>query len=50
MYSATGVDPTKLTESTAGSVINKSTASLSPLITLNTPSGSPASFNNSANI
>ena len=27
-----------------------STTSLSPLITLNTPSGNPASFNNSANL
>ena len=44
MYSATGVEPTKLTAATRGSVSSVSTASRSPLTTLNTPSGSPASL------
>jgi len=48
MYSAIGVEPTKLTAITRLSVSNVSTASLSPLTTLITPSGNPASFNNSA--
>ena len=47
-YSAIGVEPTKLTAATRGSVSSVSTASLSPLITLTTPSGKPASFANSA--
>ena len=49
MYSAIGVDPTKLTADTSGWVIKQSTASLSPLITLKTPSGKPASFSKSPN-
>src|SRR5262245_21412273 len=49
MYSATGVDPTKLTAATSGSVSNVSTATRSPLITLNTPGGKPASVKSSAN-
>ena len=48
MYFAIGVEPTKDTESTCGSVSSVSTASLSPWSTLNTPSGSPASFHSSA--
>src|SRR5512141_3321044 len=48
MYSATGVDPTKLTAATSGSVSSVSTASRSPFTTLNTPSGNPACFSNSA--
>ena len=47
MYSATGVEPTKLTDATSGSVISRSTASLSPLTTLKTPSGRPASLSKS---
>jgi hypothetical protein len=49
MYSAIGVDPTKLTADTSGWVIKQSTASLSPLTTLKTPSGKPASFSKSPN-
>src|SRR5512140_3964946 len=48
MYSATGVEPTKLTAATFGSASSVSTASRSPLTTLNTPSGRPACLNNSA--
>src|SRR5690554_2669602 len=48
MYSATGVEPTKLTAFTRGSVSRVSTASLSPLTTLNTPGGKPASVSSSA--
>src|SRR5262245_33399542 len=48
MWRATGVDPTKLTADTSGSLRIASTASLSPWITLNTPSGRPASLSHSA--
>src|SRR5688500_13890301 len=48
MYCATGVEPTKLTAPTSGLVISVSTASRSPLTTLNTPAGRPASCNSSA--
>src|SRR5258708_38618045 len=48
MYSAIGVEPTKLTALTPGCCNNASTASLSPLTTLKTPSGKPASVNSSA--
>ncbi len=48
MYSATAVEPTKLTACTRSSVSRVSTASLSPLTRLNTPSGSPASVNSRA--
>ncbi|MNT20489.1 hypothetical protein D3C72_1557990 [compost metagenome] len=43
MYSAIGVEPTKLTALTRGSCSNVSTASLSPLTTFSTPGGRPAS-------
>ena len=43
MYSAIGVEPTKLTACTRGSVNSTSTDSLSPCTTLNTPSGNPDS-------
>ena len=42
------VEPTKLTASTSGWCRIASTASLSPLTTLNTPGGSPASSSSSA--
>src|ERR1700752_1370052 len=48
MYSAIGVEPTKLTAPISGCVRMASTASLSPLTTLNTPSGRPACFKRSA--
>ena len=48
MYSAIGVEPTKLTAATRVSVSRVSTASLSPLTTLKTPAGSPASWSSSA--
>src|SRR3982074_952613 len=48
MYSAIGVEPTNDSAATSGCSINASTATLSPLTTLNTPSGKPASFNNAA--
>ncbi|EWG71005.1 hypothetical protein P348_02454 [Enterobacter sp. DC3] len=48
MYSAIGVEPTKLTACTRGSVRSTSTDSLSPCTTLNTPSGRPASFSSCA--
>jgi hypothetical protein len=48
MYSAIGVEPTKLTAATSGCARSASTASLSPLTTLKTPSGSPAAFSSSA--
>src|SRR5512135_266809 len=48
MYSATGVEPTKLTAATRGSLSSTSTASRSPFTTLNTPSGKPASWSSSA--
>src|SRR4029453_19517274 len=48
MYLAIGVDPTKEIDWTSGCVSSPSTATLSPFSTLNTPSGSPASFHSSA--
>src|ERR1700722_20724452 len=48
MYSAIGVEPTKLTACTRGSVSSVSTASLSPLTTFRTPGGRPASSASSA--
>src|SRR4026209_2703219 len=48
MYFAIGVEPTKLTASTSGCSSSRSTATLSPCTTLNTPSGRPASFNSFA--
>ena len=42
------MDPTKLTAATSGCVSSRSTATLSPLTTLSTPGGNPASKNNSA--
>src|SRR3954453_16301433 len=48
MYSAIGVEPTKLIASTSGCVSSASTASLSPLTTLKTPGGRPASSSSSA--
>ena len=43
MYSAIGVEPTKLTAFTRGSCSSVSTASLSPFTTFSTPGGRPAS-------
>src|SRR5690606_29006229 len=43
-----GVEPTKLTACTRASDNSTSTASLSPLTTLSTPGGRPASCSNSA--
>ena len=48
MYWAMGVEPTKPIAWTRGSSSSASTASLSPLTTLKTPSGSPASVKSSA--
>src|SRR4029077_4773699 len=48
MYSAIAVEPTKLIASTSGCASSASTACLSPLTTLNTPGGNPASSSNSA--
>ncbi len=48
MYSAIGVEPTKLIACTSGLSSSASTAVLSPCTTLNTPSGSPASFSRRA--
>src|SRR5258708_31823817 len=48
MYSAIGVEPTNDSALTSGCASNASTATLSPCTTLNTPSGRPASFINSA--
>src|SRR5437762_13433637 len=48
MYSAIAVEPTKLTAAIPGCCRIASTAALSPLTTLNTPGGSPASVSNSA--
>src|SRR3954463_16741720 len=48
MYSAIGVEPTKLTAWISGFSRIASTATLSPCTTLKTPSGRPASFNSSA--
>ncbi|MCY1432930.1 hypothetical protein D9M71_489410 [compost metagenome] len=47
MASATGVEPTKEIASMAGWHNSSLTASLSPLITVQTPSGKPASFHSS---
>src|SRR5665647_2296910 len=44
MYVAIGVEPTKLTAAMSGWASSASTASLSPWITVKTPSGRPASF------
>src|SRR6266704_4222814 len=48
MYRAIGVDPTNETAATSGWSSSASTATLSPLTTLNTPSGRPASAHSSA--
>src|SRR5215218_10174695 len=48
MYLAIGVEPTKLTAATSGCPSSASTASLSPWMTLKTPSGTPASLSSSA--
>src|SRR4051812_20167654 len=48
MYRAIGVEPTKLSAETSGCSSSASTATLSPWITLKTPSGTPASFSSSA--
>ena len=48
MYSAIGVEPTKLSACTRGSSSKASTATLSPWTTLNTPSGNPAFFSRPA--
>src|SRR6478735_643094 len=48
MYCAIGVDPTNEIDCTSGLVRRPSTASLSPCSTVNTPSGSPASFHSLA--
>ena len=48
MYFAMGVEPTNETALMPGCLRIASTASLSPWMTLNTPSGTPASFNSSA--
>src|SRR4029079_18933715 len=47
MYSATGVEPTKLTALMSGWSSIASTASLSPETTVSTPGGKPASWNRS---
>src|SRR3712207_1501592 len=47
-YWAIAVDPTKDTDLMSGCSSSRSTATLSPWTTLNTPSGSPASFHSSA--
>src|SRR5918997_5915827 len=48
MYSAIDEEPTKPSALTRGSVSSVSTASLSPLTTLSTPFGAPASIISSA--
>ena len=48
MYSATGVEPTKLTAAMPGWARMASTASLPPLTTAMMPSGTPASVISSA--
>src|SRR5690348_1178678 len=48
MYLAIGVEPTKLTAATSGWVRIALTASASPLTTVKTPSGRPASFHSLA--
>ena len=50
MYFATGVEPTKLTAAMSGWSSMASTTTLSPCITLKTPSGKPACLNRSAMI
>src|SRR3954468_4252338 len=47
-YFAIGVEPTNDTALMSGCSSTASTATLSPCTTLNTPSGSPASFNSFA--
>src|SRR5215208_786944 len=49
MYLAIGVEPTNETAFTSGCSSSASTATLSPCTTLNTPAGSPASAQSSAN-
>ena len=44
MYRAIGVEPTKLTAAMSGCSSRRSTATLSPCTTLNTPSGRPAAL------
>ena len=48
MYSAIGVEPTKLIACTSGWSSSASTVTLSPWMTLNTPSGRPACFSSLA--
>ncbi len=48
MWRATGVEPTKLTAAMSGCSSSRSTASASPLTTLNTPGSKPASAISSA--
>src|ERR671917_2562402 len=48
MYFAIGVEPTKLTATMSGCSRISPTATLSPWMTLNTPSGKPASWSSSA--
>src|SRR3954465_2192933 len=48
MYRAIGVEPTNEIACTSGWSRSRSTATLSPWITLKTPSGTPASFSSSA--
>ena len=48
MWRAIGVEPTKLTAAMSGCSRMRSTATLSPCTTLNTPAGSPASAIHSA--
>ena len=48
MYFAIGVEPTKLTAAMPGCSRIASTATLSPMTTLKTPSGTPASLRISA--
>src|SRR5436190_4956923 len=47
-YFAIGVEPTNETAAMSGWFSTASTATLSPMTTLNTPSGTPASFSSSA--
>ena len=47
-YFAIGVEPTNETARMSGCSSTASTATLSPMTTLNTPSGTPASFRSSA--
>src|SRR5438046_10462753 len=48
MYCAIGVEPTNDTAATLGCSSRRSTATLSPCTTLNTPGGRPASANSCA--